>query len=130
MSANPQELLTADVSFGNPLSGGAVERRKRARTKVHWAILLFQDQSSEVVETVTLDLSSSGFYCLSHIPFTCGEVLICFLQVPTYEPFNNARTLALECRARVMRREPGEANGFCGIACQIEDYQFATRGNK
>jgi hypothetical protein len=135
MSANPQELFTADASLGKPLSGGIAyqsERRKRARTKVHWAILLFQGHSSEAVHTVTRDLSSNGFYCLSRIPFKCGEVLICSLQVPTYEPFNNAGTLALECRARVMRREPAEADGLCGIACQIEDYQFATasRGNK
>jgi len=135
MSANPRELFTANASFGKPLSGGAAyrsERRKRARTKVHWAILLFQEQSSEAIETVTRDLSSSGFYCLSRVPFTCDEVLICSLQVPTYEPFNNAGTLALECRARVVRSEPGEDNGLCGIACQIEDYQFATapRGDR
>jgi len=130
MSANPRELFTANASFGKPLSEGTTayrsERRKRARTKVHWSILLFPDQSCEAVETVTRDLSSSGFYCLTRIPFTCGEVLFCSLQVPTYEPFNSARTLALECRARVVRSEPGEANGLCGIACQIEDYQFAT----
>jgi hypothetical protein len=129
MSANPRELFTADASFGNPLSGAAAyqsERRKRARTNVHWAILLFQDQSSEAVETVTRDLSSNGFYCLSRIPFRCGEVLTCCMQVPTHEPFNNAGTLALECRARVVRRDPGKADGLCGIACQIEDYQFAT----
>jgi hypothetical protein len=132
MSANPRELFTANASFGKPLSEGTIaytsrsERRKRTRTSVHWAILLFPAQSSEAVETVTRDLSSSGFYCLSHIAFTCGEVLFCSLQVPTYEPFNSAGTLALECRARVVRSEPGEGNGLCGIACQIEDYQFAT----
>jgi len=129
MSANPREFFTANPSFGKPLNGGTAyrsERRRRVRTQVHWTILLFPNQSSEAVETVTRDLSSSGFYCLSRIPFTCGEVLICSLQVPTYEPFNNKGTLALECRARVVRSEPGEATGLCGIACQIEDYRFAT----
>src|ERR1035438_919750 len=131
MSANPRELFTANASFGKPLNGGMAyrsERRKRVRTKVHWAILLFQNLSCEAVETVTRDLSSSGFYCLSRIPFPCGEVLTCSLQVPTHEPFNNEGTLALECRAKVVRSEPGAANGLCGIACQIEDYQFAVTG--
>jgi hypothetical protein len=128
MSANPRELFPANAGFGKPLNGGTAygsERRKRVRTKVHWAILLFQEPC-EAVETVTQDLSSSGFYCLSRIPFTCGQMLICSLRIPTYEPFNNDGTLALECRAKVVRSEPGVANGFCGIACQIEDYQFAT----
>ncbi len=128
MSTNPRELFTAKAGLGKPLNGDTAyrsERRKRVRTKVHWALLLFQE-SCEAVETVTLDLSSSGFYCLSRIPFSCGEVLICSLRVPTYEPSNNGGTLALECRATVVRSEPGAANGLCGIACQIEDYRFAT----
>jgi hypothetical protein len=127
MSANPRELFTANGSFGKPLNGATAyrsERRKRARTKVHWTLLLFQDH--EAVETVTQDLSSNGFYCLSRIPFRSGEVLICLLRVPTHEPFNNEGTLALECRAKVMRSEPGAADGLCGIACQIEDYRFAS----
>jgi hypothetical protein len=126
MPANSRELFTATASLGKPLGGASAyrsERRKRARTKVHWALLLFQDHAGGAVETVTRDLSSSGFYCLSRIPFACGEVLICSLQIPTYEPFNNERTLTLECRARVVRSEPA-ANGLCGIACQIEDYRF------
>jgi hypothetical protein len=129
MSANPRELFTANPSFEKSLNGGTAyrsERRKRVRAEVHWAILLFPEQSCEAAETVTRDLSSSGFYCRSRIPFTCGEVLICSLQVSTYEPFNNKGTLALECRVRVVRSEPGGADGLCGIACQIEDYRFAT----
>ena len=128
MSANPRELFSVIASSGKPLGGGAVhpaERRKRVRTKVHWTILLFQDQARQAVETVTRDLSSSGFYCLSGIPFGPGEVLICSLKVPTYEPFRIERTMQLECRARVVRCEAGAADGLYGIACQIEDYRFA-----
>jgi hypothetical protein len=127
MSANSREFFTASASLGKPLRAGPAyrsERRKRARTKVHWALLLFQDHAGEAVETVTRDLSSNGFYCLSRIPFVCGEVLVCSLQIPTYEPLNNEKTLTLECRARVVRSEPGAGDGLCGIACQIEDYRF------
>jgi PilZ domain-containing protein len=128
MSANSQELFTADASFGKSLNVNSAyrsERRKRVRTKVHWAILLFREDSGEAVETITRDLSSTGFYCLSHLQFACGEVVICSLQIPTYEPSNTEGKLALECKAKVVRIEPGAAKGLCGIACQIEDYRLA-----
>ena len=130
MSANPRELFTAKVSLAKSLNGGSayrLERRKRVRTKVHWAILLFQDESGEAVETITRDLSSGGFYCLSRVPFACGEVLICSLQIPTYEPNSNDGVLALECKAKVVRSEAGESDGLCGIACEIEDYRLSPR---
>jgi hypothetical protein len=130
MSANPRELFTANPSFEKSLNGGSaypLERRKRVRTKVHWAILLFQDESGGTVETITRDLSSSGFYCLSHVPFACGEVLICSLQIPTHEPNSSEGVLALECKAKVVRTEAGVAAGLCGIACEIEDYRLSPR---
>jgi hypothetical protein len=129
MSGNAREFFMANASVGKPLNGSAAhpfERRKRVRTNVHWTLLLFQDESSEAVETTTRDLSSSGFYCLSSIAFACGKVLNCSLQIPTHEPWNDDGTLALECKAKVVRSEPGAANGLCGIACQIEDYRLAT----
>src|SRR5215472_8267891 len=101
MSANPRELFTSNSTSGKSLNSGLaqrLERRKRVRTQVHWTILLFREQSQDAVETVTRDLSSSGFYCLSKIPFVSGELLICSLKVPTHEPFTNERTLPLECR--------------------------------
>ena len=131
MSTNPRECFTANPNFTKHLNGTDAfrsERRKRVRTNVHWAILLFQQESSDAVETTTRDLSSSGFYCLSRIPFECGAELICSLQIPTFEPCNNERTLSLECKAKVVRSERGAANGLCGIACQIEDYRLAGCG--
>jgi hypothetical protein len=125
MSTNPRELFTAHANCGEPLNGNGrrSERRRRLRTKVHWPILLFQEESGEAVETITRDLSSSGFYCLSRVPFACGEVLICSLQIPTHERSNNEGVLALECKATVVRIDPEGAERAWGIACHIEDYK-------
>jgi len=128
MSANPQELFAASAALGKLNGSNAYrsERRKRVRTSVHWAICLFQSGSGEAVETITRDLSSNGFYCLSSVPFECGDVLICSLQIPTHEWRHDEGTLALECKAKVVRSEPAMGEGLCGIACQIEDYRLST----
>jgi PilZ domain len=126
--AAPLELLT---TCGGMDKAGAAdadrqERRKRVRTQVHWTILLFRETTSKAVATITQNLSSSGFYCLSRSPFSLGEQLFCSLEVPTHDPLDKGRTAPLECRARVVRVEPERGNGRFGIACQIEDYHFAV----
>jgi hypothetical protein len=105
---------------------GRHERRKRVRTQVHWTILLFRETTSKAVATITQNLSSSGFYCLSRSSFSLGEQLVCSLEVPTHDPLDKGRTVPLECRARVVRVELERGNGRFGIACQIEDYHFAV----
>jgi hypothetical protein len=100
------------------------ERRKRVRVKVRWPLLLFRDDAAEAIESVTQDLSSMGFYCLSPKPFAAGESLVCALKVPMYDPIGEERTIAVECRVRVVRTEETGDGGF-GIACQIEDYHLA-----
>ena len=90
---------------------------------VHWPVLFFRDHAADAVESVTRNLSSGGFYCLSRLPFACGEPLICALKVPAHDPMGTERILALECRVRVVRCEPAAAEGFFGIACRIEDYR-------
>ena len=126
MSANPLELISAFVGIAKPASMGRgiqPERRKRVRTMVHWPVLFFRENAGEAVESVTRDLSSSGFYCLSKAPFVCGEPLICALKVPAHDPLGTERVLALECRVRVVRCEPTSSDGLFGIACCIEDYR-------
>jgi len=101
------------------------ERRKRVRAKVQWAILLLPEDAGEVVESVTRDLSSVGFYCLSPKLFSVGESLFCALKVPTYDPTGEDQTMTVECRVRVVRAEETEEGAY-GIACQIEDYQLSA----
>jgi hypothetical protein len=105
-------------------AGFRLERRKRVRTRVHWRVLFFREGAAGAVESLTQNLSSSGFYCLSKTPFACGDPLICVLEVPTHDPPGSGRTLDLECRVRVVRSEPSGQDGTFGIACLIEDYRF------
>jgi hypothetical protein len=124
---NPLEVLTPAVGRGNPhiARSAPAERRRRARARVHWPIALFPNQTGEdAVETVTQNLSSDGFYCLSRKRFIVEELLLCTLRIPMTGL--GGRESHLECRARVVRVEENTADGEYGIACRIEDYRFVT----
>lgn len=128
MSANPLDLFTANTSAaGRPQQSTAFpsDRRKRARIRVHWTVLLFRSEADDAITSTTLDLSSGGFYCLSSIPLNPGESLDCTLKVPFHDPNGKHLDRNLECRARVVRVEPQSAENSFGIACHIEDYHFA-----
>jgi hypothetical protein len=101
------------------------ERRRRARTQVHWPVLLLRDRAPDAIETITHNLSSSGFYCFSPTPLAPGESLLCTLKLPAYDPNGQEQTLALECRVLVIRAEAA-AGGLFGLACRIEDYHLMT----
>lgn len=131
MSANLIDLFTARTSARETaLIDGTFrpERRRRARTQVHWNIVL-RLHDADVIETVTQNLSSSGFYCFCPAPLAPGESLVCTLKVPVYDPKGDERPLALECTVVVMRSEAA-AEGFFGIACRIEDYHLLARGTR
>jgi PilZ domain len=128
MSANLLDIFTAQGARELAVMESAYhpERRKRARTQVHWRVLLLREGDAEgIVDTVTQNLSSSGFYCFSPVPLTPGESLLCTLKVPAYDPKGEERTLTLECTVVVTRAETA-ADGFYGIACHIEDYHLST----
>lgn len=131
MPANPQEQAAV---FGGTNKAAELnvppssERRKRARNPLHWHVLLFRSQVADAVESLTRDLSSSGFYCVSGVPFILGERLVCTLKIPTYDPNGKHLERRLECKVRVIRVEPQGAEGTFGVACQIEDYHFNQLG--
>jgi len=100
------------------------ERRKRVRTTVHWSILIFGNDSPDGIESTTLNLSSTGFFCLSHRRFEAGESLFCTLRIPSHDPEGKERLWILECRARVKRAEPAAGDGLFGVACEFEDYRL------
>lgn len=102
------------------------ERRKRVRTTVHWPILFFRNDASEGIESTTLNLSSTGFFCFSHTRFDTGEALFCTLRVPSHDPEGKERLWILECRVRVRRAEPAAREGLFGVACEFEDYRLLT----
>src|SRR4051812_27968784 len=88
MSGDSLELVAAWSGPTNGIagiSGSALERRKRVRTRLHWPVLMFCDKpGSEAIESVTRDLSSSGFFCLMRGPLTEGEYLVCSIKIPTH----------------------------------------------
>jgi hypothetical protein len=100
------------------------ERRIRVRTKVHWPVV-FRYRHGEALESVTENLSSQGFYCLSQTPIPSGEALLCWLTVPTHDPSGVKGTVMVECHVRVVRSDAPTAEGLYGIACRIEDYRLA-----
>jgi hypothetical protein len=127
MSANFVDIFTAHSSAKDrPALDGAshkTERRARARTQVHWPVLLLRDCGGKAIETVTQNLSSSGFYCLSSAGLAPGERLFCTLRVPAHDPDNDGSAVSLECSAVVMRSEVTVGGEF-GVAFRIEDYHL------
>ena len=127
MSANMLDLSRAQMGGTEiPVMEGDLrrERRKRARTKVHWPVLLMRRDAPRAIETVTQNLSSTGFYCYTPESFTPGRLLFCKLKLPAYDPEGEGRALTLECTVLVMRAET-KGDGQFGIAFRIEDYHLS-----
>ncbi len=76
---------------------------------------------ADSIETVTQNLSSSGFYCLCPQPLMPGETVVGTLRLPAYDPKKEDRIISLECKSLVLRAEAAQ-DGLFGIACRIEDY--------
>ena len=100
------------------------ERRRRARVQVHWPICFIRPGIPEILETVTHDLSSDGFYCRANTAFLPGEIGECTLRVPIHHPDNGDRARLVLCRIHVIRVEALGEDGLYGVGCRIEDYRF------
>lgn len=100
------------------------ERRKRKRIALHWPVRLFRDPAAPSVESITENLTSNGFYCISKEPFELGERLECIIAIPAGSFGYNESPIRLQCRVRVARVE-GQQEGF-GLGCYIEDYDLLT----
>jgi hypothetical protein len=131
MSGDSLELVAAWSGLANAVSaksGGTVERRKRVRTRLHWPVLLFRDRpGAEAIESVTCNLSSSGFFCLTQVQLMEGERLVCSIRIPTHDPHGKHLERTLECMVQVMRAVPQEGGDSFGVACRIEDYHVSQR---
>ena len=126
MSANSIEMFTAQ-GFNKLRQAERThhsERRSRVRLQVHWSVLLFRTDPPEVVESVTENLTSRGFYCFSKVPLVVGETMTCAIRIPAHDP-GKEMDRQLDCTVRVTRVEAGAAEGLYGIACRLEDYHVA-----
>ena len=79
-----------------------------------------------MIETVTHNLSSDGFYCEADIPFVPGEIRRCTLSVPAYHPNDLSRFIPVQCRVRIVRVEALAESGSFGLGCRIEEYHVHT----
>jgi hypothetical protein len=129
MPGDSFELISAWTGPASSISGTCgpvIERRRRVRTRLNWPVLLFRDRSgSEAIESVTRDLSSSGFFCLTRVQLAVGERLVCSIRIPTHDPDGKHLERTLECRVQVLRVVPQGSNEIFGIACCIEDYHLS-----
>ena len=127
MSANAVGKYLPYTASPKAYNGAATherERRATVRTSLHWPVV-FRHRQTQTLESVTENLSSQGFYCLSQFPVPSGESLLCWLTVPTHDPSGAKEKIVLECEVRVIRSEAA-AEGLYGIACRIEDYRFGN----
>jgi hypothetical protein len=111
---------------GRPAEGA--DRRKRTRMQVHWPLRFINGDTTGIVNTVTYDLSSDGFYCVTRLPFVPGELKVCALDVPTSHPKGDERIVSADCTVRIIRVEVLE-DGLYGVGCRIENYRFVRPSN-
>lgn len=100
------------------------ERRKRSRSHVHWPVCFFGIGAGDTIETVTENLSSSGFLCFSPVPLIPGDLMTCVLRVPSHQSIPKDRASSLECRVRVVWIQRVEERQSFRVACHIEEYRF------
>lgn len=75
MLSKPLEQLPAEVErleLRGTRTMTRPERRKRARYQVHWPVCFFGVDVGRAVETITENLSSSGFHCFSQCSLSPG----------------------------------------------------------
>ncbi len=99
----------------------ANDRRGRARLALQCPVQLSRAGNGAMLRSVTRDISSAGFYCISSEWIAPGERLDCMVAIPIPIGGFPEERLCLQCRAEVVRVDPlGE--GAAGIACRIVDY--------
>ncbi len=122
MTANPIGQFRSNIeSKDSPL----VDRRRRSRMRVRWALRFPKWDTAEAVEAVTHNLSSDGFGFLAKIPFVPGEFRVCMLAVPANHPRTDEPAMSVECKVRIVRSQ-AQQDGLYEIGCKIEDYRFTN----
>ncbi|MGH9344049.1 MAG: PilZ domain-containing protein [Terriglobia bacterium] len=97
------------------------ERRKRERFRARWRVRLW-DASDDIVEALTTNVSSGGFYCRSPRQFSEGDRLTALLEILGASAESDAHKLTLRCDIQVLRIEAVDGSSNWGLACQIRDY--------
>lgn len=120
------KVLSLLKMSGEMLDGGTcreqlIERRKRRRFAAKWPVR-FLGTTQETIDARTLDVSICGFFCDSPRPFSVGERLTAFLDIPDVTGDRDA-ALVLQCEIHILRIEP-LMNSNWGAACEIMEYSI------
>lgn len=116
----------ADPSLLPPSARACVEgpeRRRRQRVRLQLSVRLQPGKDQGAIDSITRDISSDGFLCLTPRPFEKGEFLVCCIAWPSHGRTGQDKPFALRCNARVVRCEHDPETGFYRTAYRIEDYE-------
>lgn len=97
------------------------DRRKRRRLAVQWPVRMWR-MHKQVLDTYTVNVSSSGFYCVCSQPLSPGETLIAVLEIPGPGGDREFQKVVLRCGVLVLRIETLTHSCNCGIAFRILNY--------
>ncbi|MGH9581924.1 MAG: PilZ domain-containing protein [Bryobacteraceae bacterium] len=97
------------------------ERRKRQRVMAQWPLQIWNRQEY-VLGACTANASSSGLYCICPGRFLAGETLTALLEIPAPGTNGDSSKLTLRCEVVVVRVEPLDGDGECGVAFEIANY--------
>lgn len=120
------------VRPGNPMAETRdtevprTDRRQARRLSLSLPVHLIRVDSPDnltAVESTTINVSSTGFYCMVTEQFQVGERLRCLIGMPASSG-NPSESITLECRARVVRTE--QSGSRLAIACHIEEYRVLS----
>jgi hypothetical protein len=99
------------------------ERRVCRRVPLRWPLSIERVRRgahvSQVLNTVTENLSSRGFSCVVDEPVAAGERVACILRFPFHH--DPPVSQSFRCQAQVVWVRAIEDGRF-GIGCRIEDY--------
>lgn len=114
------------IEGAEALTGRIPDRRKRPRLAVQWPLQLWR-VAEHVLETFTINVSSSGFYYPSTQPFSVGESLVALLEIPGAAADREFQNVVLRCEVIVLRVEMLVDTRNYGVACRVTDYSVLTR---
>lgn len=97
------------------------ERRRRRRFPLHCRVQF--EKHGQILDGTTVNISSSGFYCLAPEPLQTGDVIRCVVDLVQEPRVALPRKVSLNCEAVVIRSEAVE--GGYGVACSIRAYSMA-----
>ena len=131
MPVHSSEYFLAPTDSRSSLFGRGKnpDRRRRARSQVHWQVHFSGIHPIGSEFTTTENLSSEGFCCLAPVSFTPGEIRPCLLRLPSPESNHSNRVFSLDCTARVIWVKPAEESGNYLIGWEIVDYRFRGGSN-